>query len=78
MHDHRAVVADAEQSLEALAAELTVVAYAVALPHAGGGKWLDLQLEMWRVLTETLKRWGDCRELAGPVMPVPPSWPGAE
>ena len=58
MHDHRAVVADADPSLQALAAELTTAAYPVALRHAGGDKWLDLELELWRVLTETVEKWG--------------------
>jgi hypothetical protein len=72
MNDHRAVVADADQSLEALAAELTAAAYPVALRHASRDKWLDLQLELWRVLTNTVKKWGgDCRESEDPVMPVP-------
>jgi hypothetical protein len=57
MNGHRTVVADAEQSLAALAAELTAAAYPVALRHAAGDRWLDLQLELWRVLTETVKKW---------------------
>jgi hypothetical protein len=58
MNDQRPVVADADQSLEALAAELTAAAYPVALRHGVGDKWLDLQLELWRALTETVARWG--------------------
>jgi hypothetical protein len=57
MNDHRTVVADAEQSLAALAAELTAAAYPIALRHAARDRWLDLQLELWRVLTETIKKW---------------------
>ena len=58
MKDQRAVVADADQALEALAADLTAAAYLVALRHGGGDKWLDLELDLWRVLTETVKKWG--------------------
>jgi hypothetical protein len=58
MNDHRVVVADAQQSLEALAAELTAAAYPVALRHAVGDNWLDLQLDLWRALTETVQKWG--------------------
>jgi hypothetical protein len=66
MDDHRAVVGVAESSLEALAADLTAAAYPVALRHGVGGKWLDLQLELWRVLTETVHKWGgDCRKPEG-------------
>jgi hypothetical protein len=73
MNDHRAVVADTHQSSEALAAELTAAAYPVALRHAGGDKWLDLQLELWRVLTETVHKWGGAyRKPDDPVMPVRP------
>ena len=42
---------------EALAAELTAAAYPVALRHGVGGKWLDLELDLWRVLAETVQRW---------------------
>jgi hypothetical protein len=71
MNDHRAIAADADQSLAALAAELTVAAYPVALRHAVGDKWFDLQLELWRALTETVQKWGgDCRALDDPVLPV--------
>jgi hypothetical protein len=40
--------------LETLAAEFTTVAHAVALRQGVGGKWLDLQLDLWRSLTETV------------------------
>jgi hypothetical protein len=73
MNDHRAVVADADSSSEALAAELTAAAYPIALRHAIGDEWLDLQLELWQVLTETVKKWGgDGRKPDDPVVPIPP------
>ena len=56
MNDHRTIIVDAEQSLANLAPELAAAAYSVALRHAIGARWLDLQLELWRVLTETLKK----------------------
>ena len=69
MNDHRTIVVDAEQSLADLAAELTAAAYPVALRHAVGDRWLDLQLELWRALTETLKQQGDgCRQPDDPVI----------
>ena len=58
MKDHRAVVGVAHSSLEVLAAELTAAAYPVALRHADGDNWLDLQLELWRVLTDAVEKWG--------------------
>jgi hypothetical protein len=56
MKDHRVIAADTEHSLAALAAELTAAAYPVALRHAVGDRWLDLQLELWQALTETVKK----------------------
>jgi hypothetical protein len=58
MNDHRAAVADADRTPEVFAAELTVAAYSVALRHRVGDKWLDLELDLWLVLTETVKKWG--------------------
>ncbi len=58
MNDNRAVVADADHELEALAAELTSAAYAVALRHGVEDKWLDLELELWEALKETVKKCG--------------------
>ena len=43
--------------LETFAAELTSAAYAVALRHGVEDKWLDLQLELWEALKETVKKW---------------------
>jgi hypothetical protein len=57
MNEQGMIFVDADQSLEALASELTAAAYPVALRHAAGDRWLDLQLELWRVLTETIKKW---------------------
>jgi hypothetical protein len=58
MSDNPAVVADADHELEALAAELTSAAYAVALRHGVEDKWLDLELDLWEALKETVKKWG--------------------
>jgi hypothetical protein len=69
MNDHRTIVADTEQTLAVLAAELTAAAYPVALRHAVGDRWLDLQIELWRVLSETVKKWGSaCREPDDPLV----------
>jgi hypothetical protein len=72
MNDHRRVADDSGRSLEALAAELTAAAYPVALRHAVGDKWLDLEFELRRVLTETVQEWGGaCREPDDPSRPAP-------
>ena len=44
--------------LENFAAELTNAAYPIALRHGMRGSWIDLELGLWRVLAETVKRWG--------------------
>ena len=43
-------------SSEDFAAELTQAAYGVALRHGAGERWLDLQLELWMALKDTLDR----------------------
>ena len=51
-------------SIETVAARLTEAVYPVALRHATVHSWVDLELELWKVLTETLQRMGtDCFEL---------------
>src|SRR5262249_28718696 len=54
--ENRAVHANADRSLEDFAAELTVAAYSIALRNRAGETWLELQLELWQVLTETVKK----------------------
>lgn len=43
--------------VDELAAALTEAAYPVALQHRRAGEWLDLELELWHTLRETIKRW---------------------
>jgi hypothetical protein len=43
--------------LDDFVADLTDAAYPVALRHKGGEDWLDLQLNLWRVLTATVHKW---------------------
>ena len=57
MKDNRAVDADPEDRLELLAAELAAAAYPVALRHSLRDEWLDLELDLWRVLGETVKKY---------------------
>jgi hypothetical protein len=51
-----AATSDREVFLEDLAAELTSAAYPVVLRHGVGDKWLDLELDLWKALTETVKK----------------------
>ena len=57
MKGNRKTPRDLEIRLEDFAAELTRAAYAVALRHGARDKWLDLQLELWKALQETVKKW---------------------
>ena len=43
-------------TLASFTAKLTDIAYAVALRHGVTGSWIDLQLDLWRVLTEAVER----------------------
>lgn len=52
--------------LENLAAELTNAAYPVALRHGAGRNWLDLELDLWRAMSETV------RKLERPKSEIPP------
>jgi RNA:NAD 2'-phosphotransferase (TPT1/KptA family) len=45
--------------LENFAAEVTSAAYAVALRHDAEDKWLDLEIELWEALKETIKELRD-------------------
>ncbi len=41
-------------ALTSFAADLTDAAYSVALRHGIGGSWIDLQLDVWRVLAASI------------------------
>jgi len=47
---------DREAFMENLAAELTNAVYPVVLRHGIGIEWLDLQLDLWKALSETIKK----------------------
>jgi hypothetical protein len=64
MSDNHGASRDRDALLDKFAAELTRAAYRVALWHGTGGAWLDLQLELWRVLTEIVNKWERERPLA--------------
>ena len=43
--------------LENFVAELTEAVYPVALRHKADTEWLDLELGLWKTLTQTVKNW---------------------
>jgi hypothetical protein len=49
--------ADRDALLEKFAAELTLVAYRVALRTRTRGTWLDLELDLWRALADKVQTW---------------------
>ena len=57
MYDSRSACDDWDGIQDDLAAELTDAAYPVALRHNVGDEWLDLELELWNVLSETVRKW---------------------
>ena len=57
MSDNHAAACNRDALRLTFAAELTLVAYRVALRHGTGSTWIDLELELWRALTETVKNW---------------------
>jgi len=46
-----------ERFVDALAAELTEAAYVVALRHEKPESWIDLELDLWKALGETVQKW---------------------
>jgi hypothetical protein len=57
MNAHEATIRGSDDVVEAFAAELTQAAYPVALRHGAGEAWLDLELDLWRALADTIKKW---------------------
>jgi hypothetical protein len=52
--------------LENCGAKLTEAAYRVMLRHGAVDNWLELKLELWKILTETVKK---SKQPATPVAP---------
>jgi hypothetical protein len=48
---------DRDALQENLTAELTLAAYRVALRARTEGTWLELELELWKSMAETIKSW---------------------
>jgi hypothetical protein len=50
-----------DAQLENFAAELTHAVHLLVLQRGRNGSWLDLELDLWSVVTQAVKKWG--REL---------------
>jgi hypothetical protein len=57
MNGNNRPIGDRHTSLDTLAAKLTDAAYSVALRHERRSSWVDLELDLWRALGETVQRW---------------------
>jgi hypothetical protein len=57
MSDNHGTSCNRGTLLENFAAELTRAAYRVALRHGTAGMWVDLELDLWRALADTVKKW---------------------
>ena len=68
--------AERDALAESLAAELTGAVYRIALRHGTSAAWVDLELDLWRALTEAIKKWEStgaaCRFSDGAVVRRPP------
>jgi len=56
MNASNTLAAHPDSSLESFAAELTEAVFPVALRYGVGNRWLDLKLDLWRVLSETVAK----------------------
>jgi hypothetical protein len=43
--------------LDEFVADLTEAAYPIALRQQKGENWLDLQMSLWKVMAQTVKKW---------------------
>jgi len=57
MKNH-ALADDQEALLEDFAADLANAAYPIALQRGSARSWVDLELDLWKVLAERVKQWG--------------------
>ena len=58
MSDNLGAAFDRDGMLENFVADLALVAYRVALRHGTAGMWVDLELDLWRALSDTVNMWG--------------------
>ncbi len=52
-----------DPALEDFAAELTQAVYSIVLRKRPKGSWLDLELNLWRVLDQTIQATADANPL---------------
>jgi hypothetical protein len=60
MNDLSGTAPEQDICLDDLAAQLTIAIYPLALVHGLKGSWIELELGLWRALTNTVDKW--CRK----------------
>jgi hypothetical protein len=68
--NNAAAIATRDAFLEKLGAELTRAAYPVMLRHGAVDDWLELELELWKVVKETVKKWDEEWPIAGVMLVI--------
>ena len=58
MNDILDTAHDRDARLENFAAELTHAVHLLVLQRDRKASWLDLELDLWSVVTEAVKKWG--------------------
>jgi hypothetical protein len=59
------LTADTDHSAETFAADLTEAVFPVALRYGVGDGWLDLELDLWHSLSETVEKCARAPRVAG-------------
>jgi hypothetical protein len=62
---------DLDISVDDFAAELAQAAYPIVLRNAPAENWLDLELELWRAMKETVGKWAQDWPQAGVILVCP-------
>ena len=65
MSDDHFITGNRDTLIENFAAELTSAVYPLVLQHGTRGSWFQMELDLWRVLVETVKSWAREWPLAG-------------
>jgi hypothetical protein len=55
MNSARSLVIDQSNLLDAMAAELTVAGYYFMLQMVNAGSWIELELDLWAIIRESLR-----------------------
>jgi hypothetical protein len=56
MNAYLATLTRSDDRVDALAAELTEVAFPIALQHGTADNWVDFKLDLWRALRGAVKK----------------------